>query len=86
MKNEIEKLKEELDITVKGMQGWYQKYEELLKKLLNQKSSKRYWMDTTTMQLSEIDNSVTNDTGEPHPPMDCIMVEVCGLTTEEEIK
>ena len=82
MKNEIEQLKEELDIAVKGMQGWYQKYEELLKKLLNKEPSKQYWMDTMTMRLSEIDNSVTNNTGKPHPPMDCIMVEVCEVTTE----
>ena len=39
----------------------------------------RYWLDTDTMKLIEIDYSVTDPSGAPVPPIDCVMVEVRGV-------
>ena len=36
----------------------------------------KYWLDTDTRKLIEIDYSVTDPSGAPVPPIDCVMVEV----------
>ena len=36
----------------------------------------KYWYDTLTNSLLEIDDNTTGSDGEPCPPMDCVMVEV----------
>ena len=51
---------------------------------MNLKSGK-YWLDTDTQKLIEIDRQTTGSNGEPCPPMDCVPVVVFVAENESDV-